>query len=169
MLVTGHAVFDFIHSNQLVAMQKLVPDELNITMIPNQKDGKPGQYLKPSMLISMARLGGRSGGRREADELLHHRRRRQRHPPDRARRDRATPASASASAERCRTPRRRSSTISTWSATHVGPLPPPPPKNAGELDRALLPAWESVAFKKVDVKQAAKDYYENAKAVLARA
>ena len=28
---------------------------------------------------------------------------------------------------------------------------------------------ETVAFKKVDVKQGAKDYYENAKAVLARA
>ena len=54
MIVTGHALFEFIHSNQLVANQKLVPDELNITMIPNQKDGKPGQYLKPSMLISMA-------------------------------------------------------------------------------------------------------------------
>ncbi len=27
MFVTGHAVFDFIHSNQLVAVQKLVPDE----------------------------------------------------------------------------------------------------------------------------------------------
>ena len=33
----------------------------------------------------------------------------------------------------------------------------------------LAPAWESVAFKKADVKQAAKDYYENAKAVLERA
>ena len=54
MFVTGHALFDFIHSNQLVANQKLVPDELSITMIPNQKDGKPGQYLKPSMLLSMA-------------------------------------------------------------------------------------------------------------------
>ena len=74
MLVTGHALFDFIHSNQLVANQKLVPDELNITMIPNQKDGKPGQYLKPSMLISMATTVGRSGGGGEADELLRHRR-----------------------------------------------------------------------------------------------
>src|SRR5690606_21889222 len=54
MFVTNHVVFDFIHSNQLVAVQKLVPEEIAITMIPNQKDGKPGQYLKPSMLISMA-------------------------------------------------------------------------------------------------------------------
>jgi multiple sugar transport system substrate-binding protein len=53
--------------------------------------------------------------------------------------------------------------------THVGELPPPPPKNAGELDRALQPAWESVSFKKVDLKDAAKDYYEKAKVALERA
>ena len=54
MIVTGRSLFGFIHSNQLVAYQKLVPDEINITMIPNQEGGKPGQYLKPSMLLSMA-------------------------------------------------------------------------------------------------------------------
>ena len=48
-------------------------------------------------------------------------------------------------------PRRRSSTISTSSPRIVGPLPPPPPKNAGELDRALRPAWDEVAFGKVAV------------------
>ena len=53
--------------------------------------------------------------------------------------------------------------------THVGELPPPPPKNAGELDRALQPAWESVSFKKIDLKEAAKDYYEKAKVALERA
>ena len=35
-------------------------------------------------------------------------------------------------------------------ATSVGPLPPPPPKNAGELDRALRPAWDAIAFEQVD-------------------
>ena len=55
MLLTGHSLFDFLHSNQLVAAQKLSKDELGITMIPNQKDSKrPGQYMKPSMLLSMA-------------------------------------------------------------------------------------------------------------------
>jgi hypothetical protein len=33
----------------------------------------------------------------------------------------------------------------------------------------MLASWEAIAFKKVDVKQAASEYYENAKAVLARA
>ncbi|HET7717723.1 MAG TPA: ABC transporter ATP-binding protein, partial [Bauldia sp.] len=56
-------------------------------------------------------------------------------------------------------------TVATW----VGPLPPPPPKNAGELDRALAPAWESVAFKQATPEQAAKDYFDNAQVALERA
>ena len=67
MLVTGKSLFGFIHSNQLVANQKLVPDEINITMIPNQTGGKPGQYLKPSMLISMAET---SADKEAAAELM---------------------------------------------------------------------------------------------------
>ncbi len=54
-------------------------------------------------------------------------------------------------------------------ATSVGPLPPPPPKNAGELDRALRPAWDEVAFGKVSVADGAKKYYDNAVAILGRA
>ena len=73
MLVTGKSLFDFTHSNQLVANQKLMPDEINITMIPNQKGGKPGQYLKPSMFLSMAETSADKDAAAEADELLHHR------------------------------------------------------------------------------------------------
>ena len=168
MLVTGHALFQFVHSNQLVANQKLVPDELNITMVPNQKDGKPGQYLKPSMLISMAATAADQDAAAKLIGFF---------VTDEAANDillieRGVSGDASV--------RERISTVlseterkiidyldvvSTW----VGPLPPPPPKNAGELQRALLLSWESIAFKKVDVQQGAKDYYENAKAVLARA
>jgi len=54
MMLNAHSVFDFLHSNQLVGCQKLSKDEVNITMIPNQKDGEPGLYMKPSMLMSMA-------------------------------------------------------------------------------------------------------------------
>ena len=54
-------------------------------------------------------------------------------------------------------------------ATSVGPLPPPPPKNAGELDRALRPAWDAISFEQVSVEDGAKQYYDNAVAILARA
>jgi multiple sugar transport system substrate-binding protein len=168
MFVTGHAVFDFIHSNQLVAVQKLVPDEVDITMIPNQKDGKPGQYLKPSMLISMAAsaadpaaaaklMGFFITDESAADILLIERG----VTGDASIRQRIT--------EKLSDTEKKIISYLDVVGTHVGELPPPPPKNAGELDRALAPAWESVAFKKVDLKQAAKDYYDNAKTVLDRA
>ena len=86
MIVTGKSLFGFSHSNQLVAYQKLIPDEIDIAMIPNQEGGKPGQYLKPSMLISMAETSGAKDGGGRAHRLLHHRQGRQRHPADRARR-----------------------------------------------------------------------------------
>ncbi len=168
MLVTGHALFDFIHSNQLVGTQKLVPEEVSITMIPNQKGGKPGQYLKPSMLLSMAATAPDpdSAAKLMAFFLT-----------DDAANDillieRGVSGDASIRKRIAGSLSDTEKKIIAYLdivATHVSPLPPPPPKNAGELDRALAPAWESIAFKKVDVQQGAKDYYENAKTVLARA
>jgi multiple sugar transport system substrate-binding protein len=168
MFVTGHAVFDFIHSNQLVAVQKLVPDDLDITMIPNQKDGKPGQYLKPSMLISMSATAADPEASAKlmnffitdesaADILLIERG----VTGDASIRERIVPKLSAIE--------QKIVAYLDVVGTHVGDLPPPPPKNAGELDRALQPAWESVAFKKVDLKEAAKDYYEKAKVALERA
>ena len=54
-------------------------------------------------------------------------------------------------------------------ATSVGTLPPPPPKNAGEVDRDMRPAWELVAFGQVSVEDGAKEFYAKAEATLARA
>ncbi len=168
MMVTGHALFDFIHSNQLVAMQTLVPDEVSITMLPNQKDGVPGQYLKPSMLISMAagapdpsaaaKLMDFFISDEEANNILLI--------------ERGVSGDASVREQITGKLSETEKKIIDYLdvvATSVSPLPPPPPQSAGELDRALAPAWESVAFKQVDVSQAAKDYYENAKTVLERA
>ena len=151
MFVTGHALFDFIHSNQLVANQKLVPEEVSITMIPNQKDGKPGQYLKPSMLLSMAATAPDPDAAAKLMTFF---------LTDDAANDillieRGVSGDASIRERICRQPvadtEKKIIDYLDVVATHVSPLPPPPPKNAGELDRALAPAWESVAFKKVDV------------------
>jgi multiple sugar transport system substrate-binding protein len=168
MFVTGHALFDFIHSNQLVGTQKLVPEEVSITMIPNQKGGKPGQYLKPSMLLSMAATAPDPDAAAKLMAFF---------LTDDAANDvllieRGVSGDASIRQRIAGSLSDTEKKIIAYLdivATHVSPLPPPPPKNAGELDRALAPAWESIAFKKVDVQQGAKDYYENAKAVLARA
>ena len=55
MPLTGRkAAIDFAHSNQIIGLQALVPNELGVTMPPNLAGGRPGQYLKPSMLISVS-------------------------------------------------------------------------------------------------------------------
>lgn len=168
MFVTGKVLFDFIHSNQLVANQKLVPEEVNITMIPGQKGGKPGQYLKPSMLISMAASTANPEG---AAKLLNF------FVTDPGANDillieRGVSGDASVRAEIAPkltpTEQKIISYLDTV-ATHVSPLPPPPPAKAGELDRALAPAWETVSFKRAKPQDAAKQYYENAKLILERA
>jgi multiple sugar transport system substrate-binding protein len=168
MIVTGKSLFGFSHSNQLVAYQKLIPDEVDIVMIPNQEGGKPGQYLKPSMLISMAET---SGAKDAAAELI-------------AFFITDPGANAILQIERgvSGDPAIRESIVPSLGptekkiidyldvvGTHVGPLPPPPPKNAGELDRALRPAWDEVAFGKLSVTDGAKKYYDNAVAILGRA
>jgi multiple sugar transport system substrate-binding protein len=168
MFVTNHAVFDFLHSNQLVAVQKLVPEEVDIAMIPNQKDGKPGQYLKPSMLISMSATAADPESAvklmsyfitdDEANDILLIERG---VTGDASIRERILPKLSE-------TEQKIVNYLDVVSK-NVGPLPPPPPKNAGELDRALQPAWESVSFKKATPEAAAKDYYAKAKAALERA
>jgi multiple sugar transport system substrate-binding protein len=168
MLVTGKSLFGGTWSNQLVANQKLVPDEVGITMFPNQPGGKPGQYLKPSMFLSIAET---SGDKEAAAALMNFF---------------ITDPKANAILQIERgvsgDPAVREAILPGLSptekkiidyldvvATSVGPLPPPPPKNAGELDRALRPAWDAISFEQVSVEDGAKQYYDNAVAILARA
>ena len=53
--------------------------------------------------------------------------------------------------------------------THVGPLPPPPPKGAGEIQNEIRSSFQSIAFGKTTVADESKAFYEKAKAILQRA
>ena len=169
MFVTGKSLFGCIHSNQLVANQKLVPDEINITMIPNQAGGQPGPVPEALDVPVDGRDLRRQGGGGRADELLHHRPGRQRDPADRARRLRRRLGARGADRRASRDTEKKIIDYLDIVATSVSPLPPPPPKNAGELDRALRPAWDAISFEQVTVEEGAKQYYDNAVAILARA
>jgi multiple sugar transport system substrate-binding protein len=168
MLVGGKALFGGIHSNQLVAYQKLIPDEINITMVPNQAGGQPGQYLKPSMLLSMAETTSDKAAAAQlmnffitdpgANAILQI--------------ERGVSGDASVREDLLGGLSDTEKKIIDYLdivATSVSPLPPPPPKNAGELDRALRPAWDAVAFGQLSVEDAAHQYSDDAGAILARA
>lgn len=168
MLINKRSLFDFRHSNQLVAVQNLMEDEVGMTMIPNQAGGQPGQYMKPSMLLSMA---ANSPDPSAAAKLLNF------FITDPDANDillieRGVTGDASI--------RERISESLTVTenkiieyldvvSTHVGPLPPPPPKGAGEIDRAIIPAWEAISFGQKEVGDAAKEFYEFCKTTLERA
>lgn len=168
MLINRRTLFDFLHSNQLVAAQSLTEDQLGMTMIPNQPGGQAGQYMKPSMLLSMAANSpDKSAAAKllnffitapEANDILLIERG---VTGDASIRDRIT-------ATLTPTEQKIINYLKV-AATHVSPLPPPPPKGAGEIDRAIEPAWDAIAFGQKTVEQGAKDFYEFAETTLERA
>ena len=61
LLTLGKAAMVFAHSNQLVGFQAVIKSKLGMTMYPSGGPGaKPGQYLKPSMLLEHLRARRRS-------------------------------------------------------------------------------------------------------------
>jgi multiple sugar transport system substrate-binding protein len=167
MLVTKRSLFDFRHSNQLVAVQNLLDDEVSITMIPNQPGGQPGQYMKPSMLLSMAANSPDPAAAAkllnffitdpDANDILLIERG---VSGDASIRERITGSLTP-------TEKKIIEYLNTV-ATHVGPLPPPPPKGAGEIDRAIIPAWEAISFGQKEVGPAAEEFYAFAQSTLER-
>lgn len=167
MIVSGKSLFGFIHSNQLVANQNLVTEELDMVMVPGQEGGVPGQYLKPSMLLSMAQS---ATDKEAAAELLNffitdH------EAADILQIERGVTGDASVAERLVAGLTETESKIVDYLgvvADHVSPLPPPPPQNAGEVDRAMRPAWDVIAFDYVTVDQGAETFYDEINAILSR-
>ncbi|MGL4309829.1 MAG: ABC transporter substrate-binding protein [Paracoccaceae bacterium] len=167
MIVVGKTLFGFIHSNQLVANQKLVQEDLEMVMVPGQAGGQPGQYLKPSMLISMAET---SANKEAAAELMNFFLTSE-EANDILQIERGVTGDASVRervvAGLSDTEKKIVAYLDVV-ATAVGPLPPPPPQNAGEIDRAIRPAWDAIAFDQVSVEDGSKQFYDNIVSILER-
>jgi multiple sugar transport system substrate-binding protein len=166
MLVTNRAPIVFSHSNLLIAHQGLTQNKLGMTAYP--RGDRPGQYLKPSMLLSLsatavnpreaARLIGFLSVAPEAGEHLGVERG---VPPSAARRE----ALARTVPEGDRIQIAYIAAI----ADAVSPLPPPPPRGAGEVANLLRRTNEKVAFGQLRVPAAAEEFMNEAVRALERA
>ncbi len=167
MIATGRSVFDFTNSNQLVAHQKLSKDKEDLAMVPNQAGLKPGQYLKPSMFMSQranssvphqaAKFINFAITDLDAADILQI--------------ERGVPSDSKVIEHIAPSLSPTEQLILNYLklvSTHVGPLPPAPPKGAGEVDVKLIPAWQAVSFGKVSVADGAKDFVSKAIDILKR-
>lgn len=170
MVVLGKSAMMPSNSNQLVAFQSLMKDDLTISSYPRIAPGVGGgHYRKPSMFFS---VGGSSANKEKAAEYLSF------FIND-------LEAGKVLGVERgipC-VPAVRDAVASTLSEKDqialnfvanlgdlLGPLPPPPPAAAGEIDVSLLRVLsQEVAFGARSAEDAGKFFVTEAAAVLERA
>ena len=168
LLTLGHAAMVFANSNQLVGFQAANKSKLAMTMFPSGGAGaKPGQYLKPAMLWSVAATSKQPKAAvevvnfymndKDADLVLGV--------------ERGVPASAAMrqAVEPTLDELGRAQTqYVSFIGDKVGALPPPPPAGAGEVQQLLRRVNEQVGFGKLSVAEGAKQFVTEAKAILAR-
>ena len=168
LLTLGHAAMVFANSNQLVGFQAAIKSKLGMTMFPSGGAGaKPGQYLKPSMLWSVAASSKQPKAAvevvnfymndKDADLVLGV--------------ERGVPASAAmrqAVEPTLDELGKAQAQFITFIGDKVGTIPPPPPAGAGEVATVLRRVNEQVGFGKLSVADGAKQFVMEAKAILAR-
>ena len=165
LLTLGKSAMVFAHSNQLVGFQALSKGKLGMVMYP--VGAKPGQYLKPAMMMS---IFARTKSPEEAVKVL----------------DffvsnteaglllgveRGVPASSAVRKAVEPTLDELGKTMAQYIgfvSDKVGSLPPPPPQGAGEIQQVLRRVNEQIGFGKLSVTQGATQFIAEAKAVLAR-
>lgn len=168
MVTLGKAAVTFANSNQLVAFQAINKDPVTITNFPLIKaDSKGGHYRKPSMFFS---VGGSSKDKegaakfisffvdnRDAAKILGV--------------ERGIPCSASVREALAPTLDAQSQVALHFVSNLgdlLGPLPPPPPSNAGEVATQLLTKSQEVAFGQQSPNDAGPSFVREAQDILSR-
>ena len=169
LLSQKRATLTFENSNQYVAAQALISDELMLAPYPKVgPDGKGGLYIKPTMFYSISSQTSQADASAkllnfilsdpEATAILGG--------------ERGIPASA-AVRQRLRPKLDKAGEAMLDYIDNLGelagPLPPPNPPGQGEVTDALVKAAEEVSFGTKAPEKGAADFIENAKAILSRA
>ena len=167
-LTRGLAAMSFANSNQVVAFQGLNKNKLAISTFPRDKGGSSGHYIKPSQMMSVS---SKSKAPEEAAKLINY----MVTDPEGVKFlgiERGVPCSAGARAvlapEVDALGKMQIDYVAELTKVAV-PLPPPPPKGAGEIENLLKRVADSVAFGKSSIKDGAQQFHTEAVAILARA
>jgi multiple sugar transport system substrate-binding protein len=170
MVITGKAAMMPSNSNQLVGYQALIPDKLNMVGYPRIAPGVGGgHYRKPSMFFSVA---GSSANKKAAADFLNF----FISDPEAAKAlgvERGIPC-LPATRDVVAPTLDEGSQIALNFVSNLGdllgPLPPPPPAKAGEVDSSLIRTLgQEVGFGAKTPEQAGKDLVTGATEILARA
>jgi multiple sugar transport system substrate-binding protein len=168
LLTLGKTAIVFAHSNQLVGFQAVVKSRLGMTMYPSGGAGaKYGQYLKPSMLLSIsARTRYPEAAVKVLDFYV-------------ANQDagmilgveRGVPASSVVRKAVEPSLDELGNAMASYVAfisDKVSPLPAPPPQGAGEIQTVLRRVNEQIGFGRLSVSDGAKQFMSESAAILAR-
>ncbi len=164
----GTAAMSFANSNQIVAFQSIAKSKLAISVFPNEKGQPSGHYIKPAMMMSVS---AKSKAPEEAAKVIQF----MVNEPEGVKAlgiERGVPPSNVA--QKLLTPELdelgRMQVDYVAAVTKIAtPLPPPPPKGAGEIEKLLLRVADAVAFGRSSVKDGAQQFFSEAESILARA
>jgi multiple sugar transport system substrate-binding protein len=168
MIALRKSAVSFAHSNQFIAIQGLSKEKLDLVAYPNPgPDGKPGQYLKPSMLMSVSAASANKDAAVAFVNYLVE-------DPDGTKAlgvERGVPASPKIRDLLTPDLDVASKQVVDYIGRltpHVGALPPSPPNGAGENAFLLKKVAEEVAFGKSSSKDAGAKFVEQAAANITR-
>jgi multiple sugar transport system substrate-binding protein len=163
----GLAAMSFANSNQIVAFQAINKSSLALSPFPREKAGTSGHYIKPAMMMS---ISSKSKSPEEAAKIISF----MVQAPEGVKIlgiERGVPCSTAARAtllpDLDALGQIQIDYVASVGKTAI-PLPPPPPKGAGEIENLLRRVADSVAFGKTSIADGAAQFHAETIRVLAR-
>lgn len=167
-VAVGDTAMSHFWSNQLVGIQGAAKDKIGAAAVPSKAGGKPGQYIKPSMFMSLSRdakdpkaamaymnawvndpeITGILGLERGIP---------------------ASPKVRAALQPKLTEVEKLSVDYFDKIQSKVGPLPLPAPKGAGEVRDSFMRTGSEVVLGKMTAKDAAAQFIDDAQSIIDRA
>ena len=167
-VAVGDTAMSHYWSNQLVGLQAAAKDKIGAAMVPHKAGGQPGQFIKPSMFMSLSRDA------KDVDAAIAYMNAWVNDPEITKilGLERGIPASAKVReqlAPGLNEVEKLSVAYFDAIADKVGPLPLPSPKGAGEVRDAFMRIGTDVVLDRASAKDAATTFVEDAQAIVERA